>query len=281
MKRGPGAAYGIANCAGLRRNRRSARRPGGQPRRWAAASTRMWHTSSQRARAHAGIAQSVPLILAAAQPPPLINHCCGAAATVHERGRSTAKRRHRCRRLPCCVSRARRRPHPAEPAAVPPRRSHRWQGCQPRSGAQRPCRGGNGVAGSRQVRAGVGSAARDGQRVGEVPHGHVVMPQAMDQRAQRRFSRERYRFFPAQVGFRRTFLRDCNASSAEKHGTIGPNAIGMAGPTDGFMSVRSRIVSAIALLRGRARSHTGPPHSVSARRVCRRPTSNAPPPYGG
>ena len=86
-------------------------------------------------------------ILAAAQPPPLINDAVG-----------TAKRRHECRRLPCCRSRVRRRPHPAEPAAVQPRRDRAVHGLKPRErrAAARDRRR-FGVAGSRRCRWAWGS----------------------------------------------------------------------------------------------------------------------------
>ena len=46
-------------------------------------------------------------------------------------------------------ARARRRPHPAEPAAVQPRRDRAWQGSARQGRAHaRPCRCGSGVAGS-------------------------------------------------------------------------------------------------------------------------------------
>ena len=53
-----------------------------------------------------------PKLLAAAQPHPLIKHCCGAAATVDEHSVRTAERRPLSRRSPCSVSRVRRRPSP-------------------------------------------------------------------------------------------------------------------------------------------------------------------------
>ena len=98
--------------------------------------------------AHAGIAHPVPLILAAAQPLPLINDCCGAAATIHERGRSTAKRRpvaaacHAVYREPGGVP----IPPNLRPRAAPVPRLARV--CRAGRAQQRPCGRGPGVAGS-------------------------------------------------------------------------------------------------------------------------------------
>ena len=76
-----------ADCSGWRRNRRTVRRPGKPaPRRPATVAgigiTDHVTPSPGEAAFHAGIALPVPLILAAAQPLPLINHCCGGAATM-------------------------------------------------------------------------------------------------------------------------------------------------------------------------------------------------------
>ena len=122
---------------------------------------------SSTAVAHAGIAHSVPLILAAAQPHPLINHCCGAAATVDERGRRTAKRRPSGRRLPLLSI--------ASSAASPARRTCGRKAapgprlarvCPPGTRVSAPLRARVRRGRLKQVRAGVGSAARDGQRAG-------------------------------------------------------------------------------------------------------------------
>ena len=76
----------------------------------------------------------------------------------------TAKRRPVGRRLPCCLSRARRRPHPAEPAAVKPRRCRACQGSAVRRARSAPLRVRVRRGRLKQVRAGVGIAAGDGQR---------------------------------------------------------------------------------------------------------------------
>ena len=149
------------NSTGTRRNRRRARHRPRDAGAWAAS-----HTSGHQRHqvrddrslprssryvcvgAHAGIALPVPPILAAAQPLPLIRHCCGAAATVDERRRRHSERRPVCRRLPMlCI---------ASSAASPSRRTC-GRSAAPllrlarvtnrASGAQRPCRGGSGVAG--------------------------------------------------------------------------------------------------------------------------------------
>ena len=73
----------------------------------------------------------------------------GAAATVDKRSVGTAERRPLSRRLPCCVSQLRRRPHPAEPAADQPRWFRVRQGSAARAARQRALdRRRFGVAGS-------------------------------------------------------------------------------------------------------------------------------------
>ena len=119
------------------------RRPGGQPRRRASASTstrRAFPPTVQQVRQRGCPCWNRPFrspqILAAAQPLPLINHCRGAAATVDDAD-GTARRRPYAAACPCCLSRARRRPHPAEPAAVQPRRDRAVQGSARRDARQR------------------------------------------------------------------------------------------------------------------------------------------------
>ena len=93
--------------------------------------------SPRAARAHAGIAQPVPPILAAAQP---LHWLSSDAAQPHSL-RSTKRAQRSGDRLaaacPCCVSRVRRRPHPAEPAADKPRRDRAWQGSARQAARQR------------------------------------------------------------------------------------------------------------------------------------------------
>ena len=65
---------------------------------------------------HAGIAQPVPLTLVAAQPLPLIND--DAAQPPPLMNAACAQRGgDRLAACPCCLSQARRRPHPAKPAS--------------------------------------------------------------------------------------------------------------------------------------------------------------------
>ena len=108
---------------------------------------------SLSAGAHAGIAPSGPLqILAAAQPPPLMY------AADAQRGDDPS-----AAACPCCVSRARRRPHPAEPAADQPRRF-----CRVRVAA-RPHRGFPSRVPVRLDARGFGVAGSGGSRGREAP----------------------------------------------------------------------------------------------------------------
>ena len=98
-----------------------------------------------------------PKMLAAAQPPPLI-----AEAGQQQPEAACAARAP----LPCCLSRARRRPHPPNlrPIAAP---GPACQGSARQGRAHaRPCRRGVGVAGGAGSR-GPGIAARDGPPTGD------------------------------------------------------------------------------------------------------------------
>ena len=167
------------NATGSRRNRRTARRRPGTPahqaashggghRRHRARDERSLPRSSRSgsAGAHAGIAPSGPPDTRCGAAAPLINHCRGAAATVDERGRSTAKRRPVCRRLPLLSIASSAASPPAEPAADQPRRDRAVQGSARQGRAQRALAGAGSAWQAQAGSGGRGGAARDGQRAG-------------------------------------------------------------------------------------------------------------------